>query len=221
MKVTHIFHSGFSMEMEHCVLLFDYYEGRLPDFDPEKTLYVFASHEHHDHYDPIIWTLKEKYPKIFYILDEDVAPEHTETVHVQARKEYRIGELYVKTLLSTDEGVAFYVEAEGHHIYHSGDLNVWSWERDTDRRNEERRQIFRDEIQVLKGKDLEAACVPLDPRLGDNAPDAVSIFLEEVDCRHLFPMHYWDRQDEIRKWVETGCLKKYRNRIHFEDEMDI
>lgn len=221
MKITHIFHSGFSIELEHSTLLFDYYEGRLPSFDPQKTLYVFASHEHHDHYDPVIWTLKEQYPKIFYILDEDVAPEHWEALHVQARKTYHIGEIRIRTLLSTDEGVAFYVEAEGHRIYHSGDLNVWSWERDTDQRNMERRQIFRDEIQVLKGRNIEAAFVPLDPRLGENAPDAVRIFMEEVGCQNLFPMHYWERQDEIRHWVESGCLQEWKDKIHFEDEAEI
>ena len=34
----------------------------------------------------------------------------------------------IASLKSTDEGVAFVVWAEGHSIYHAGDLNWWHWE---------------------------------------------------------------------------------------------
>lgn len=66
MKVTFIEHSGFMVEMEQNVLLFDYYQGEIPSFDGSKTLYVFASHSHADHYDPAIWKLKNSI-KIFII----------------------------------------------------------------------------------------------------------------------------------------------------------
>ena len=66
MKVTFIEHSGFMVEMEQNVLLFDYYQGEIPSFDGSKTLYVFASHSHADHYDPAIWKLKEQYKDTFF-----------------------------------------------------------------------------------------------------------------------------------------------------------
>lgn len=34
----------------------------------------------------------------------------------------------VETLPSTDEGVAWFVTAEGKFIFHAGDLNWWHWE---------------------------------------------------------------------------------------------
>ena len=46
MKITFIEHSGFMVEMEHTVLLFDYYHGKIPTFDKNKMLYVFVSHSH-------------------------------------------------------------------------------------------------------------------------------------------------------------------------------
>lgn len=72
MKVTFIEHSSFMVEMEQNVLLFDYYQGEIPSFDGSKTLYVFASHSHADHYDPAIWKLKEQYKDIHYILSDDI-----------------------------------------------------------------------------------------------------------------------------------------------------
>ena len=43
MKITYIAHSGFSVELEKQVLLFDYFTGELPVWDKQKTILVFAS----------------------------------------------------------------------------------------------------------------------------------------------------------------------------------
>ena len=50
MKITHIYHSGFVIELESTVLIFDWYSGELPDFDPGKKVFVFVTHGHADHY---------------------------------------------------------------------------------------------------------------------------------------------------------------------------
>ena len=42
MKITYIHHSSFSVEINKCILLFDYYKGNLPKFDENKKLYVFS-----------------------------------------------------------------------------------------------------------------------------------------------------------------------------------
>lgn len=72
MKITFIEHSGFMVEIGHTVLLFDYYQGEIPTFNKDKTLYVFVSHSHADHYNPVIWKLKEQYEKVHYIISDDV-----------------------------------------------------------------------------------------------------------------------------------------------------
>ena len=48
--VTYIKHSGFLVETKESYLLFDYWEGKLPELQYDKELYVFSSHAHHDHY---------------------------------------------------------------------------------------------------------------------------------------------------------------------------
>jgi Predicted Zn-dependent hydrolases of the beta-lactamase fold len=79
MKITFIEHSGFMVEMEHTVLLFDYYHGKIPTFDKNKMLYVFVSHSHADHYNPVIWELKEQYEKVQYIISDDVKTKENST----------------------------------------------------------------------------------------------------------------------------------------------
>ena len=55
MKVTFIYHSSYFVELDHCCLLFDYYQGDIPQVG--KPLYVFASHSHPDHFSPAIFQL--------------------------------------------------------------------------------------------------------------------------------------------------------------------
>ena len=72
MKITHICHSCFLVELSHTLLLFDYFQGPLPVLDSEKALFVFSSHRHHDHYSPAVWELSESHPNVFYVLDENI-----------------------------------------------------------------------------------------------------------------------------------------------------
>ena len=46
MKITYIHQSSSMAELDHAVLLFDYFEGNIPETDREKPLFVFASHRH-------------------------------------------------------------------------------------------------------------------------------------------------------------------------------
>ena len=50
MKVTFIHHSSFLVETESRYLLFDYFQGELPDMKDDKPLYILASHRHGDHF---------------------------------------------------------------------------------------------------------------------------------------------------------------------------
>lgn len=73
MKITYLHHSGFSVETETKVLLFDYYTegGRKAYFDPaaypDKAVFVFVSHAHEDHYDRRILSWA-KLPNVRYVL---------------------------------------------------------------------------------------------------------------------------------------------------------
>ena len=72
MKVTFITHSSYFVELDHCCLLFDYYQGDVPQVD--KPLYVFASHSHGDHFSPAIFQLAQEEKKVHYLLSDDISP---------------------------------------------------------------------------------------------------------------------------------------------------
>ena len=50
MKITHIYHSGFVLELTETVMIFDWYSGDLPSFDPSKNVIVLVTHGYPDHY---------------------------------------------------------------------------------------------------------------------------------------------------------------------------
>ena len=223
MKINHIYHSGFVIELESTVLIFDWYSGELPDFDPGKKVFVFVTHGHADHYSSRIWTLRSRYEKICYILDCCTAPEQKgdNIFHVQPGRHYRIRNTLVYAIRSNDEGVAYVVSAEGYNFFHAGDLNIWHWKDAQDDQNAYSLKIYRRQIEKISGWCFDAAMIPLDPRLEDNAPNAIIEFMSTVECRHLFPMHYWNRREEAAVYLRDARLDPFRDRICFVNEMEV
>lgn len=218
MKITHIRHSCFLVELEGKVLLFDWYKGDLPEVAEGKPWYVFVSHSHEDHYSEIIYTLREKVSKVTYIIDSTVgAAQADDVIIVEPHQKLQVDDLCIRTLLSTDEGVAFDIETEGYRIYHAGDLNLWYWEGEPDADNQWQIDTYQAEIGRLEGGFYDAAFVPLDPRLEKHGADAMEGFLHQVPCGAVFPMHYWRRLDEARACIDQERFDPFRDKIHFDD----
>ena len=70
----------------------------------------------------------------------------------------------IRTLHSTDEGVAFFVSAGGRTIYHAGDLNWWHWEEESADYNLAMEKDYKREIEKMKGQKVDVAFVPVDPQ---------------------------------------------------------
>lgn len=215
MKITYLAHSGFLVELQQSYLLFDYYQGEIPTLDKDKTLYIFVSHKHEDHYNFAIWRMKDNYPKVKYILSKDVPftenvrkrrgltdeiLEHTIRVH--GNNDYSFETLQIKTLKSTDAGVAFLVETEGVKIYHAGDLNLWAWAEADELYNKRMEQLYCMQIDRIKDEKIDVAFVPLDSRQEAHAYGGLDYFRKIVVADHIFPMHTWDQYEIIMEYKE-------------------
>ena len=134
MNVTYIQHSGFSVDFADMMLVFDYWTGEIT-IPEDKPVYVFVSHAHHDHFNEEIFEWERSGVDIRYILSDDTNADPAENRILLGPDEFcDLGNIKIKTLRSTDEGVAFFVSiqtsesAREVHIYHAGDLNWWHWE---------------------------------------------------------------------------------------------
>ncbi len=204
MQVTFLAHSGFLVELPSVTLLFDWWKGDLPPL-PEKPLLVFASHRHEDHLNPAIFALDDGTRDVRFLLGSDIklSPRHlaqwgldeAQAAHcLSLRGEESAAPLAgvtVETLFSTDEGVAFLVTADNTALYHAGDLHWWHWAEESTAWNRNMEVDFKRFSAPLKGRELDLAMVPLDPRLGDAYAWGLTAFLEETHTRHVLPMHQW------------------------------
>lgn len=213
MKITFIEHSGFSVELEQTVLLFDYYKGQIPEFPKEKHIYVFVSHGHGDHYNREIFKLGGKYPKITYVLSDDIKTKK-DVVKMGPHEQKDLGQIQIETLKSNDEGVAFLLQVEGKTIYHAGDLNWWHWNGEPDEDNLFYEKTFKEEIERIKGRKIDLAFMLLDPRQEDKYCLGMNYFLEKVQVNDVFPMHAFGSYKISKHYLNCEDGKKWKNTVH-------
>lgn len=219
MKITYIHHSAFLVETESACLLFDYFEGALPQIPEEKMLYVFASHRHPDHFSKVIFDLAAEREKITYLLSSDIwtkwVPEEIrERTHfLDPDTTWEDGLLKVETYKSTDEGVAFWCTVDGHAVYHAGDLNHWYWDGEEEPWNTDMTAAYRSEIEKMRGRTADLAFLPLDPRQEEFFYLGIDDFVKVVDVKKIFPMHFWGQFDVAARLKALPCSEDYRDRI--------
>lgn len=213
-RVTYLSHSGFLVELDQAYLLFDYYKGELPELKAGKPFYVFVSHAHYDHYRKDIFQLREYLPEIYYIISGDVdVPGESGIVQIQPNEERIIGGIKVRTLRSTDEGVAFLVQCSDETVYHAGDLNWWHWEEEGEAYNTMMRRNYQYEINKLNGVKIDVAFVPVDPRLGEQYYWGLDCFMRRTDTQAVFPMHFWDNYGIFDRIILEKSAQEYVDRI--------
>lgn len=218
MKITYLYNSGFIVELEKHILLFDYFKGTIPSLDPSKPLYIFISHFHHDHYNPAIYDLN--HPKITYIIDRKIK---NTGLKVYPNKTYDIDDFHLQTLLSTDEGVAFVINVEGKYIYHAGDLHWWHWIGEPEADNKYQAGTFKKEISKIADINFDLMMIPLDPRLEETGWWGMDYILKNIKTRYVLPMHFSEDIDKMHEYLDHEPLNHYHNiiRIHNEGEIFI
>lgn len=219
MKVTYIHHSSFLVETDHTCLLFDYFEGTVPEIPREKPLYIFASHRHGDHFSKVIFDLADMADKVTYVLSTDIwrkrvpEPLREQTVFLAPGEKKTLDGLTVEAFRSTDEGVAFWCSVDGVEIYHAGDLNHWYWEGEDEKENADMTAAYRSEIAKMAGRTADLAFLPLDPRLEQWFYLGIDDFMKTAGAKKIFPMHFWEQYDVAKRLKELPCSEPYREKI--------
>jgi ankyrin repeat protein len=133
-KVFYLGHSGWAVETESHYLVFDYYSYLSSPAHPSlyngninlseldnKPLFVFVSHQHGDHYDPVIYEWEKEREDITFIFGWEAHQEGDYICYKEPYQEKKIGKLWVRNVICDDGGSAFLVHVDGLSIYHSGD----------------------------------------------------------------------------------------------------
>ncbi len=215
MKIDFLGHSGFFVETESVLLLFDYYRGDLSflaEKAKEKPLFVFASHAHEDHFNPEIFALADIHPRTKYLLSFDIkgnpaVPKERNVQYLDADMTYEIEGLgTVKTLISTDEGIAFLVKTYSETLFHAGDLHWWDWPGEDSEWLCEQESVFKREIQKLAGTPIDVAFAVLDGRLEENYWKGMAFILSELSPRYVLPMHFWHDRGILERFKKLSAV---------------
>jgi len=218
MEITYIDHSGFLLEWEDCYWLFDYYKSDIPVMKLNKKIIVFVSHKHKDHFNPKIFDLYSMYEDVEYVLSSDIEAlllndlklgmnqklvdkiiwAHPSQIYSLSVREN--SEILIKTLVSTDEGVAFLLTYQDKTIYYAGDLNLWVWPGETEIYNTQMTEKFNNEMKALEDLHIDVAFAPLDPRQETYYHLGVETLLNTAKVNYLFPMHFWDQPSIIQQY---------------------
>ena len=188
-KIEYIFNSGFTVETKNHFLIFDYYKGDI-SFSDKKTT-VFVSHGHGDHYNPEIFNFEGN---IDYVISDDLKVEQ-KVNYVKPGSELKLNDINIKVFGSTDLGVSFLISVDDLNIFHAGDLNWWYWENDSDKEKSDMEKQFKNEIDKIKGHDIDLAFFPVDPRLGEAFSKGGEYFIDAISPKYFVPMHFGDNYD--------------------------
>lgn len=193
-KVTYLLNSGFVVEIDQYILIFDYYQDPTHYVDSiitaDKKVYFFSSHVHFDHYTKEI--IKYQNSNVHYILSYDIRKDLPPADLVAKMNEYdtyQHGDLHVQSFSSTDAGISFYVEIAGWRIFHAGDFNWWHWSGDTPENIAFARNGFVKQMNKLPELECDIAFFPVDARLEEARDWGVKAFCAKEKVHTLITMH--------------------------------
>lgn len=219
-SLTYIYHDCFlyrtrTAEGRDIAILFDYMidPGKcLWSHIPENVeVYVLVSHFHKDHFNPEIFRWATHSGGIHYILSRDVArharhiltpgtlykgvrPDSSQVTILAKGEKYCDENLEITAYGSTDVGNSYAVcVREGDILFHAGDLNLWSWrDESTDEEIAASIRDYERELQPIADNFpvLDFAMFPVDSRIGSRYWEGAEIFLNRINVRRFFPMHF-------------------------------
>lgn len=198
-KIIFLFHSGFLVETDSSLLLFDYYRDEKNMVAEalkreKKDFYIFSSHAHGDHFNPYI--LKFQNEATHYFLSDDIkilpavrnfSPKNLTYVKIYTFLE--LGKVKLTSFASTDAGTSFLVELDGWKIFHAGDFNWWHWDGDTEENLKFAKNGFFKQLKRMQNLDADIAFFPVDGRLERTREWGAREFVKNTRVKSLVSMH--------------------------------
>ena len=237
MELTYLYHSGFVVETDRCVLVFDYWMDpanvmeRLVGSCGDKHVYVFASHFHRDHFNKHIFGWREANPRAAFtyllsrdILDHHCAAKEAADAWMEKGDQWHDHNISVTATGSNDSGVSWVVEVEGKRLFHAGDLCNWYARFVSDNTpgaiyshefgmwvnpaEEERR--FLQELNDIGEvcPTVDIAMFPVDGRIGNGYTLGARQLISRLRVKLLVPMHFVMSGFESAWRMEPYCAER-------------
>ena len=236
MKLTYIYHSGYTIEGEREMIIIDFWKDSADGFVKKSLatfpgkIYVLCSHWHPDHFNPAVLDWRQMRSDIQYVFSKDILKKKhlnpEDASFLIKGDEWQDENIKIKAFGSTDIGISFLIETENKKIFHAGDLNNWHWdEESTPEEAQASERLYLQELKTLANvtKHLDLAMFPVDARLGKNYMRGAQQFVEAIHTDVFAPMHFGDGYASANKFQPIaehagGCFvawTKTGESIHF------
>jgi L-ascorbate metabolism protein UlaG (beta-lactamase superfamily) len=197
--IHHLYHSGFLLKRDGIVMIFDYAavpeksaDGTgldagaiFPDILADEEVYVFASHSHMDHFQPVIFDWRQHVKNIHYVMSYDIPDPPSNAIVFRPGEEKEVGRIRVRAYSATDAGLAYSIYIGGRHIYFAGDNAFWNWDGDLDEEIYHRIAL----AAIDRETPMDIAFQVCDPRLDGKGDGGLYIFARTFQPGLLVPIH--------------------------------
>lgn len=238
MRIHYLYNSGFALVWDDgLTIVIDYYKN-IPErgkeglaggvITPELLrewgdVYALASHEHPDHFNPIILRWPNSSARVNYIVSSDVYEKPpagcASFTTLTKGKTYEDANVSIRAFGSTDEGISFFIKARGLKIFHAGDLNCWHWQDGSSKEESSAaRAFFERELLEIEAEVQrpDVGFFPVDPRIGSDYAEGAFAFANRIKPKLFVPMHFRESvqvtgkfkselaEDGVRVWDISG-----------------
>lgn len=212
--VWYLGHSGWAIKTRNHFLIFDYWEdGGVPaepllangHINPSEIkdlkVYVFATHEHGDHFDKKILQWREPVKDITYIFGWKTKDDAGH-IRLGPRNRKKVGDVEIACINSPQAGDiegTFLVKVDGLSIYHSGDYCRGH-------------DIYKGDIDYLAGiaAGLDLAFLPAGHR---QYYEGAFYLIEKIRPSVMFPMHAGGFEYNLEEFARESGKKPYDTRL--------
>ena len=230
-KVIYTGHSGWAVQTEKHVLIFDYWNQNKPGQPglangsvcpqeiKDKDVIVFVSHDHSDHYDTCIYEWANVVKKITYVygfkpeeawVNQEKGYHGPKYVYINDNQAMQVDNTTVATIKSNDSGQGFLVTADGVTIYHPGDHAWFSAEDEA---------AFKKEVDFIasQAKSVDIAFLPVTgcPSRWKKEFIVNGFFysIDKLNPVEVFPMHALQREYTLKEFAELAGERMIKNQI--------
>lgn len=205
--VWYLLHCGYAVKTSTRLLIFDYIRSTrdFPDTTSSESLaagkinpaeikdldvYVFVSHGHEDHFDPVILDWQDQIENVTYIFGWSATEDSRHHRLVGPKASLRIADMDVFTIncRSGVPEVAYLINADGLTIFFQGDYRSDSTV-DVD-------------YLMTKCDTVDMAFLGAHTRRWGDASARVIRILERIRPRVVFPMHYGGKEPTYRIFAQ-------------------
>ena len=191
MKVTHLYHSGFLVELEHTLLLFDWYKGQLPRWTPKTAVRVRLARSPRPLRPRHLEAVQRASGRSLHPAQKVLIHHGAVLLRVGSHETHLLEGLSIQNPSFHRYRLCLCGGSRGPAVLSCGRSELVALGRREPGLQRLAGQSLSRRAGRIAGARFDCAFLPLDPPAGGGGPLGLCRFLKSCPTAHAFPMHYW------------------------------